>query len=64
MSVADHPTRIIQPARIFTSSFKARGAWGLLGYTAFAAIAVAAALIYFMPGGLEITQDPSELVAP
>jgi hypothetical protein len=37
----------------------------LLSYSIFAAFAIAAALIYFAPGGLEVAQlDPSELVAP
>ena len=57
--IADHPTHTI------TSNPKARGGWALLRYSIFAVIAIAAALIYFAPGGLEVAQlDPSELVAP
>jgi hypothetical protein len=57
--IADHPTHTV------TSNPKARRGWALLPYSIFAAIAIAAALIYFAPGGLEVTQlDPSQLVAP
>jgi hypothetical protein len=58
MAVTDHPTRIN------TSNLSARSSWVLLGYAVFAAIAIVAS-IYFISGGLEVTElDPSQLVGP
>jgi hypothetical protein len=58
MAVTDHPTRTN------TSNPGARSSWVLLGYAVLAAIAIAAA-IYFISGGLEVSElDPSQLVGP
>jgi hypothetical protein len=72
MAIADQSTHTIQPTQTITpahtirpthTNIKALRGLGLLGF--FAAIAIAAALVYFIPGGLEVTQlDPSQLVAP
>ena len=72
MAIADQSTHTIQPTHTITPTHtiqpthtvvKTLRGLGLLGF--FAAIAIAAALIYFAPGGLEATQlDPSQLVAP
>ena len=72
MAIADQSTHTIQPTHTITpthtiqpthANIKTLRGLGLLGF--FAAIAIAAALVYFTPGGLEATQlDPSQLVGP
>ena len=58
MAIADQPNRTIQP----TPTIKDLRGLGLLGF--FAAIAIAAALVHFTPGGQATQLDPSQLVAP
>jgi hypothetical protein len=58
MAIADQSTRTT------TSKISASNSWVLLGYTFFAAIAIAAST-YFIPAGLEVTKiNPSQIVGP
>ena len=59
MAIADQPNHTIQPTPTIP---KALRGFGLLGF--FAAIAIAAALVQFTPGGLATQLDPSQLVGP